>query len=81
MWLLRAAGWSDFWTWFGPGGKLHPQDFIENKGHLVLEGVLLVVIAYMFFQGSYKWSTKHNKAFTEEVGQEYLVDSPRLQVA
>ncbi len=42
-----------FWDIFGPGGKFHPTYFIESKGHLVLEGLLVFVILYLFLQKSF----------------------------
>ena len=42
-----------FWEIFGPGGRFHPETFIESKGHLVLEGVLVLVILYLFLQKSF----------------------------
>ena len=42
-----------FWDIFGPGGKFHPTAFIESKGHLVLEGLLVLVILYLFLQKSF----------------------------
>ena len=42
-----------FWDFFGPGGRFHPESFIESKGHLVLEGLLVVVILYLFLQKSF----------------------------
>lgn len=44
----------DGWALIAPGGKLHPAQFIEHKGHLVVEGFLLVVISYLLIQGSFK---------------------------
>jgi serine palmitoyltransferase len=32
---------------FKPGGRLHPTYFLEHKGHLVIEAVCLLVIAYL----------------------------------
>lgn len=42
-----------FWDIFGPGGQFHPTYFIEHKGHLVLEGLLVFVILYLFLQKSF----------------------------
>lgn len=44
----------DFWELVGPGGKLHPSYFLEHKGHLVIEAVLVVVILSLFLQRSFK---------------------------
>jgi serine palmitoyltransferase len=54
-------GTLDAWALLRPGGKLHPAGFIEHRGHLVLEGSLLVVIVYLLFQASFK----PTKAITE----------------
>lgn len=57
-----------FWQWIGPGGQLHPQVFLERyHGHIVIESLLAVVIIYLFFQRSFKWSSKKPKPLTEEV--------------
>ena len=42
------------WEIFGPGGKLHPGWFLEHKGHLVIEGVLVVLIGCLLLQQSFK---------------------------
>lgn len=42
-----------FWEIFGPGGRFHPESFIESKGHLVVEGLLVLVILYLFLQKSF----------------------------
>lgn len=62
--LLIAA-----WTTFKPGGKLHPEAFIESKGHLVVEGLLLVVISYLLFQNGQKRpkTRKEERPLTEKV--------------
>ncbi|MEW5316464.1 MAG: hypothetical protein WDW38_007836 [Sanguina aurantia] len=44
----------EFWEVFGPGGRLHPAYFLEHKGHLVVEGLLLFIIAFLFLQTSFK---------------------------
>lgn len=57
------------WEWVGPGGKLHPEEFLERfHGHLVIEALLAIVIGYLFFQQSFKWSMRKNpKLLSEEV--------------
>jgi hypothetical protein len=57
------------WEWVGPGGKLHPEEFLERfHGHLLIEALLAVVIGYLFFQQSFKWSNrKIPKLLSEEV--------------
>lgn len=57
----------DFWILFGPGGKLHPAYFLEHKGHLVIEGVLVVIILYMFLQHSFKPRPHSEDPLTEKV--------------
>lgn len=44
---------TQFWEIFGPGGRFHPESFIESKGHLVVEGLLVLVILYLFLQKSF----------------------------
>ena len=71
--LTTLSGWGSaldvLWVTFGPGGRLHPEGFIENNGHLVLEGLLVAVIGYLLFQRSYKPSrAKHDEPLTEKVG-------------
>lgn len=56
----------DAWVLLAPGGKLHPTDFIESKGHLVVEGFLLVVISYLLFQGAYKPSKRQERPLTDK---------------
>lgn len=55
------------WALLAPGGKLHPASFIEHRGHLFVEGLLLFVISYLLFQGSYKPRAKDTKPLTEKV--------------
>eukprot|EP00775_Hariotina_reticulata_P007301 gene7301-7514_t len=43
----------EFWEIIGPGGKLHPGWFLEHKGHLVIEGMLMVIIAVMLLQSRF----------------------------
>lgn len=58
----------DFWDWIGPGGRLHPQEFLERfHGHIVIECLLAVVIGYLFIQRSFKGSSKSPKLLSEEV--------------
>ena len=56
---------SELWALVEPGGRLHPSGFIEFKGHIVVEGFLLVVISYLLFQSSAK--PKQKKRLTERV--------------
>ena len=34
-----------------PGGQLHPQDFIDNHGDVVVQLVLALIVFYLLFQG------------------------------
>lgn len=60
---------SRFWDIFKPGGQFHPESFIENRGHLVLEGILIVVISYLFLQKSFnpKQQRQQQTELTEQV--------------
>ena len=62
-----------FWDVFGPGGKFHPAAFIEHKGHLVLEGLLVVVILYLFLQKSF------NPSFQKQLQTELTEQASTLQ--
>ena len=57
----------EFWDFVGPGGRLHPAYFIEHKGHLVIEGLLIVLIFLLFAQGRFKPKTKAEEPLTERV--------------
>lgn len=58
----------DGWEWIGPGGRLHPEEFLERfYGHIIIEGLLAVIIGYLFFQSSFKSSGKSPKSLSEEV--------------
>lgn len=52
---------------FRPGGQLHPQYFLEHKWNFIFEGILLVVIAYMFLQRSGP-KKKQDRPLSEKVG-------------
>ena len=56
----------DAWDVFRPGGQLHPQYLLEHKWNFIFEGVLLLVIAYMFLQRSGP-KKKADKPLTERV--------------
>lgn len=51
--VLKGAT-EDFWALIRPGGQLHPSEFIAHRGHLAIEGLLVVVISYLLFQSSFK---------------------------
>lgn len=57
----------DAWALVAPGGAWHPAAFIEQKGHLVVEGCLLLVISYLLFQGTFRPSgTQEEEPLTEK---------------
>lgn len=56
----------EFWVIFGPGGKLHPGYFLEHKGHLLVEGLLVVVIAFLFLQSAFKPSPNAEEPLTDK---------------
>jgi hypothetical protein len=55
-----------FWDIFGPGGKLHPGWFLEHKGHLVIEGLLVAIITLLFLQRPQ--APRRDEELTEKVG-------------
>lgn len=69
--LAKAkAGAIEFWEIFGPGGRLHPGWFLEHKGHLVIEGLLMIIIAVMLLQSRfYPRTTDDDDALTDKVGR------------
>jgi serine palmitoyltransferase len=64
---LLFSGARRFWDVVGPGGKLHPAYFLEHKGHLVVEGLLILIIGYLFLQHSFKPHPKSEEPLTEKV--------------
>ncbi|KAK9866316.1 hypothetical protein WJX84_004594 [Apatococcus fuscideae] len=62
------------WEVIGPGGQLHPELFIESKGHLLLEGLLAVIIGYLLLGRSYKPSSTKKEAELSEQEIEQLCD-------
>ena len=66
-----------FWDIFGPGGRFHPESFIESKGHLVLEGLLVSVILYLFLQKSFNPSFQ--KQLQTELTEQASSKSPAHQ--
>ncbi len=68
--LLTVQGVTDaareFWNIFGPGGRLHPAYFLEHRGHLVVEGLLLLVIVYLFLQHTFKPRSRSEAPLTEQ---------------
>jgi hypothetical protein len=66
---LRALSYTpQVWSIIGPGGRLHPSWFLEHKGHLVLEGLLIVVIAVMLLQSRFNpKATEDDDGLTEKV--------------
>lgn len=67
--LAKAkAGAIEFWEIIGPGGRLHPGWFLEHKGHIVIEGLLMVIIAVMLLQSRfYPRATEDEDALTDKV--------------
>lgn len=64
---------------FGPGGKLHPQYFLEHKGHLVIEALLLATILYLFLQHSFKPRPKAEAPLTDKVRKRERKELDRKQ--
>eukprot|EP00882_Tetradesmus_deserticola_P008287 GHRQ01008737.1.p1 GENE.GHRQ01008737.1~~GHRQ01008737.1.p1 ORF type:complete len:565 (+),score=217.81 GHRQ01008737.1:326-2020(+) len=66
--LAKAkAGAVEFWEIIGPGGRLHPGWFLEHKGHIVIEGLLMVIIAVMLLQSRfYPRTTEDEDALTDK---------------
>ena len=58
-----------FWDVFRPGGQLHPEAFLANKGHLAIEGILgLVLLGMLCARTAAPSSGKKLKAeLTEQV--------------
>jgi hypothetical protein len=44
----------EIWATIGPGGRWHPAWFLEHKGHLVIEGMLMVLILGMLLQHRFR---------------------------
>lgn len=63
--VINAA--RTFWDFVGPGGKLHPGWFLEHKGHLVIEGLLMFTILYLFLQSKNNPKEQEEEALTEKV--------------
>lgn len=72
--VLAAA--RTFWDIFGPGGKLHPAYFLEHRGHLVVEGCLLLIIGWLFLQAAFKPKPRSEEPLTEKVGRPARAGSP-----
>lgn len=68
----------EFWATIGPGGRWHPAAFIEHKGHLVLEALLVVVISTLLLQHSYKPASRKGEALTEKVRARLAVQGVRV---
>ncbi|KAI3430742.1 hypothetical protein D9Q98_009154 [Chlorella vulgaris] len=54
----------DGWHLVAPGGAWHPTAFIEHKGHLVVEGFLLLAISYLLLQGTFRPGQLEQEALT-----------------
>ena len=53
------------WQYIKPGGTWHPAGFIEHKGHLVLEAVLILIIVRFMLQGSSSGEKNEKDTLTE----------------
>lgn len=58
---------TDFWELIGPGGRLHPAGFIEHRGHLVVEALLVCLIVYLIIQPRSSPSAKETE-LTDKAG-------------
>lgn len=66
-WAGLRAGVQEAWAIIGPGGRLHPGWFLEHKGHLVVEGLLIVIIAVMLLQSRFSpKATEDEEGLTEK---------------
>jgi len=75
-WAGFRAGLQEVWAIIGPGGKLHPGWFLEHKGHLVIEGLMIVIIAVMLLQSRFNpKATEDDEGLTEKVCQLLLSHS------
>jgi hypothetical protein len=62
------SGLLEAWAIIGPGGRLHPGWFLEHKGHLVIEGLLIVIIAVMLLQSRFSpKATEEDDGLTDQV--------------
>ena len=78
-WAGLKAGLQEVWAIIGPGGKLHPGWFLEHKGHLVIEGLLIVIIAVMLLQSRFSpKATEEEEGLTEKVCCSQAAGSVRL---
>eukprot|EP00878_Enallax_costatus_P023299 GHUV01024771.1.p1 GENE.GHUV01024771.1~~GHUV01024771.1.p1 ORF type:complete len:167 (+),score=34.95 GHUV01024771.1:630-1130(+) len=67
---MLKAGLREFWDIIGPGGRLHPGWFLEHKGHLVIEGLLMIIIAVMLLQSRfYPRATEDDDSLTEKASR------------
>jgi serine palmitoyltransferase len=53
------------WQYIKPGGTWHPAGFIEHKGHLVLEALLILIIVRFMLQGSSSGENNEKNKLTE----------------
>ena len=47
----------DFWDVVGPGGKLHPEEFLEHHGDVLVQLALVGVLAVLLLQSAFKPSS------------------------
>ena len=57
----------DFWELVGPGGKLHPEEFLEHNGDVLVQLVLLGLLAILLVQGAFKPSPKKDTPLSDAV--------------
>jgi hypothetical protein len=57
----------EIWATIGPGGRWHPAWFLEHKGHLVIEGMLMVLILGMLLQHRFRPKEQEEEGLTEKV--------------
>lgn len=57
------------WGLVAPGGEWHPTAFIEHKGHLLVEGLLLAVITALLLQGSTRPRQGDEEPLTEKASR------------
>ena len=59
----------DAWDLVRPGGKLHPQEFIEHNGDVLVQLLLVAVSVYLLLQNRFKPSAKGDAPLTEQVSK------------
>lgn len=67
LWRKQRETVIDFWDLVGPGGKLHPEDFLEYHGDVLIQLLLLGVCLYLLKQQRAKPTGKREPELTEQV--------------